>query len=125
MKMEIELTEEQAEKVEILKENGIEVGQAIDILFDMKESFIATNNKIIDHRIQKANKEKAELEEKLSQVDGELERFNKLKDSSMDPAQKQKIVEKEYSLVDDNPTYDKTVHDQKTRFKWSKNFFKF
>ena len=34
MKMEIELTDEQAEKVEILKENGIEVGEAIEILFD-------------------------------------------------------------------------------------------
>lgn len=32
--MEIELTDEQAKKVEILKENGMDVGEAIDALFE-------------------------------------------------------------------------------------------
>lgn len=35
-KMEIELTSAQAEKVEILKENGITIGDAIDMLLKLK-----------------------------------------------------------------------------------------
>ena len=37
MKMEIELTDEQAKKVEILKENGMDIGDAVDALFEMKD----------------------------------------------------------------------------------------
>lgn len=33
VKMEIELTDEQFERVEILKSKGVDVGQAIDLLF--------------------------------------------------------------------------------------------
>ena len=35
-KMEIEFTDEQMEKIEILKANGISVGQAIDLLFKVQ-----------------------------------------------------------------------------------------
>ena len=33
--MEIDLTDAQAEKVQLLKENGIEVGEAIEMFFDI------------------------------------------------------------------------------------------
>ena len=36
-KIEIELTEEQLKKVEILQNNDIDVGSAIDMLFEIKE----------------------------------------------------------------------------------------
>lgn len=111
MKMEIELTDEQAKKIDILKENGIEVGEAIDMLFEM-------NNTFIDNKIIKAQEEKAELEEKLSQIDEELSLFNKLKDTSLDSSQKQKIVEKEYGTID--KTYDESVQDAKHKFKWTR-----
>lgn len=109
--MEIELTDEQAKKIDILKENGIEVGEAIDMLFEM-------NNTFIDNKIIKAQEEKAELEEKLSQIDEELSLFNKLKDTSLDSSQKQKIVEKEYGTID--KTYDESVQDAKHKFKWTR-----
>lgn len=111
MKMEIELTDEQAKKIDVLKENGIEVGEAIDMLFEM-------NNTFIDNKIIKAQEEKAELEEKLSQIDEELSLFNKLKDTSLDSSQKQKIVEKEYGTID--KTYDESVQDAKHKFKWTR-----
>ncbi len=111
MKMEIELTDEQAKKIDVLKENGIEVGEAIDMLFEM-------NNTFIDNKIIKAQEEKAELEEKLSQIDDELSLFNKLKDTSLDSSQKQKIVEKEYGTID--KTYDESVQDAKHKFKWTR-----
>ena len=43
--MEIELNDDQAKKVGILKENGIEVGDAIDMLFDLKHSFADTTER--------------------------------------------------------------------------------
>lgn len=123
MKMEIELTDEQAEKVEILKENGIEVGEAIEILFDMKDAVIEHGNDFFDHRINKAHQEKAELEEKLAQVEDEIDLYNKLKGSALNPIQKQKIIVNEYGKVE--KSYDEIVQDQKHKFKWSNDIFKF
>ena len=72
MKMEIELTESQAEKVEILKDNGIGVGEAIDILFDIRDDVINSSDRYIDDKIEMANKQKAELKEQMAKVDEEL-----------------------------------------------------
>lgn len=123
MKMEIELTEAQAEKVEFLKEHGVTVGEAIDILFNLRDEISESSDQYIDSRIEKANKEKAELEEKMAKVDEELSLFTKLKDSSLNPEQKVKIIEKDYGTID--KSYDEVVHDTKLKFKWSKSIFKF
>ncbi len=79
MKMEIDLTDAQAEKVQILKENGIGVGEAIEMFFDMRDVVSESTNKILDLRIERANKEKAELEEKLAKVDKDLSFLNKIR----------------------------------------------
>ncbi len=118
--MEIELTESQAEKVEILKENGIEVGEAIDMFFEMKDAVSQSSQDILDLRIQRANEEKAELEEKLAKVEDDISFFNKLNDTALDPSQKQKLIEKEYGFSP--KTYDETVQDAKHKVKWSKIF---
>lgn len=123
MKMEIELTESQAEKVEILKENDISVGEAIDMLFDIRNDVIDSSDRYIDGKIERANKQKAELEEQIAKVDEELTLYSKLKDSTINPEQKVKIIEKEYGKTD--KTYDETVHDTKLKFKWTKSIFKF
>lgn len=121
MKMEIELTDEQAEKVNILKSNGIGVGDAIDMLFDMKSKIADSSNQILDLNIEKANKEKAELEAKLAKVDRNLSLFDKLKDTTIGFEQKQQLVEQEYG-INDSKTFDKTIQDKKRSFKWSKLF---
>ncbi len=123
MKMEIELTDEQAKKVEILKENGMDVGEAIDALFEMKEMVKFSSESIVNDRIRRANEEKAELEAKMNKLDEELSFFEKLTDSSLNSTQKQKIVENEYGKI--NKTYDVSVQDTKHKFKWSKSIFKF
>ena len=109
--MKIELTDDQAKKVETLKENGIEVGEAIDMLFEMNKTFI-------EDKIIRAEEQKAELEGKITQIDKELSLFNKLKDNSLDTSQKQKIIEKKYGTID--KTYDKSVQDAKHKFKWTR-----
>ena len=107
MKMEIELTDAQAEKVQILKENGIGVGEAIEMFFDMKDVVSESTNKLLDLRIQRANEEKAELEAKIAKIDEDLSFFDKITDSSIDSTQKQKIIEKEYGII--SHTYDEMV----------------
>lgn len=121
MKMEIELTEQQAEKVRILKENGIEVGEAIEMFFDMRNVVSESGNRILEKKIEDAQQEKAYLEEKLAKVDKELTYFEKINDNSLDITQKRKVLEKEYGIQP--KTYDEKVMDTKHKIKWS-NFFK-
>ena len=120
--MEIDLTDAQAEKVQLLKENGIEVGEAIEMFFDMKDVVSESTNQILDLRIQRANEEKAELEEKLAKIEDDLSFFDKIKDTAIDSTQKEKIVQKEYGII--SKTYDEKVQDEKRKLKWS-SFFKF
>lgn len=122
MKMEIDLTDAQAEKVQMLQENGIEVGEAIEMFFEMRDKISESSNEIVNRRIQKATEEKTQLEEKMAQLDSEINFFNKIKDSAINPSQKQKLVEKEYGLT--SKSYDESVQDTKHKLKWGK-FFKF
>jgi hypothetical protein len=123
MKMEIELTDEQAKKVEILKENGMDIGDAVDALFEMKDMIKDQSTTAVDYRLNKVTQEKAELEKRMEALDEEISFFNKLKDTSLDVDQKFKIVEKEYGAS--AKTYDESVQDAKHRFKWTKSIFKF
>ena len=110
MKMEIELNDDQAKKVGILKENGIGVGDAIDMLFDLKETFA-------DTKLNQAQDKKDKLEEELAKIDKEISMYNQMKEGSLDPSLKVKIIEKEYGTVE--KTYDESVQDAKHHFKWT------
>lgn len=123
MKMEFDLNEEQMEKVKILEENNISIGEAIDLLFEMKEDIAVQTNMILDSRIAQATEEKKELEAKLERIDKDLSVFEKLKDNTLDIEEKQKLVEKQYAAQ--APTYDRSVQDVKHNLKWSTKFFKF
>ena len=99
VKMEIELTEEQLEKVEILKSNGFDVGQAIDLLFD------------VQHEI------KDQIEE--NDADGNI--WEKIQDTGFDLKIKAELLKKNF---DESESYDRTVNDAKHKVKWSE-FLKF
>lgn len=100
-KMEIELTPEQEEKVEILKSNGISVGQAIDMLFEAKE----------------------ETSSLFEELDVAMAAYDKVKDTALDYETKQKILKKEYE--DSEKTYEMIVQDVKHSISWANDFFKF
>ena len=130
MKMEIELTESQVEKVEALKENGIEVGDAIDMFFQMKDVVSKSSDDLLDLSLEKAKEEKADLEERLAKVDDNIAFFTKMKDEALDPREKLILIESEYGLEPAKPAeshakpYDEELQDTKHKVKWS-NFFKF
>ena len=100
-KMEIELTPEQEEKVEILNSNGISVGQAIDMLFEAKE----------------------ETSSLFDNLDLAINAYEKVKDSALDFESKQEILKNEYG--DSDKTYEMRVQDVKHSISWAKDFFKF
>lgn len=122
MKMDIELTDEQFEKVKILEENNISVGEAIDILFEMKDNITKQSGMYLDSRIARAEEEKAELEAKINRIEEDLSLFEKLKGTALDVNEKQKLVEKAYIQEE---SYDQTLQNAKHNVKWSTKFFKF
>ena len=122
MKMDIELTDEQFEKVKILEENNISVGEAIDILFEMKDNITKHSGLYLDSRIARAEEEKAELEAKINRIEEDLSLFEKLKGTALDVNEKQKLVEKTYIQEE---SYDKTLQNARHNVKWSTKFFKF
>lgn len=122
-KMEIELTEEQLKKVEILQNNNIDVGSAIDMLFEIKEESYKKEAAYLNNKLDQANKQRKELEEKLNEVNKEISLYSQLKDSSLDVDQKRKILEKDYGEVD--ASYEMKVQDVKHNINWTRKFFKF
>lgn len=94
----IELTEEQLEKVETLEANDISVGEAIDMLFKIKE----------DIELNAPTEDDFDLLSKLV--------------SSVKSTEKEKIVEKEYT---ETKTYDDQIQKVKRNISWSRGFFNF
>ena len=100
-KIEIELTPEQEEKVELLKANGIGVGEAIDMLFEVKEGTLSL----------------------VDDVDDAISLFDKVKATALDVENKQKVLENGYGDID--KTYELKVQEVKTKISWAKDIFKF
>lgn len=100
-KIEIDLTEEQLEKVKQLEANDISVGDAIDMLFDVKkEAFL-----------------------QMEDIDEKITLLDKIKETAWDVEVKAAALDDNYS--DSEKTYDRAVQDTKHRIKWGKDFFKF
>ena len=96
--MEIDLNDEQIEKIEILKSNGFTVGGAIDLLFNVQKEI------------------KKQIEE--NDPDGDI--LEKIQNAEFDLNIKAEILEKEGQ----HETYDESIQDVKHGVKWS-DFFKF
>lgn len=101
-KMEIELTSEQEEKVKILKENGVTIGEAIDTLFELKEKTLPEIESIADEQIGL---------------------FGKIKDSTMDVDTKAEVLDENYGDAD--KTYELKAQEIKSKISWAKDIFKF
>ena len=88
VKMEIELTDEQFKKVEILESKNVSVGEAIDLLFGIQGEIIT--------QIEEQNNEENIIE--------------KIYDTGFDSKIKQELLKKEYDETD-SETYDKSLQD--------------
>ena len=68
----VELNDEQFERYQIMEENGLSVGEAIDLIFYLRDHYGVRNDQ------------------------------HKLKDTAYDFEAKEKILEKEYAAIDDS-----------------------
>ena len=118
-----ELTDEQFEKYEIMKNNDMSVGDAIDLIFKLRDDLHVQNDVLLEERVAELTARKESLADEMAKLDDELSVLDKLKDSALDVDQKAEILEKEYAPVDG--AYDRKVQDYKRTISWAKDFFKF
>jgi uncharacterized protein YoaH (UPF0181 family) len=99
-KMEFDLTDGQIEKVKKLEANGISLGEAIDLLFEIKE----------------------EAFHQMDNVDENLDIVSKIS-TSRDSDKKIELMEKTYG--DSEKTAEMKIQEVKHKVKWGRDFFKF
>ena len=126
-----ELNDEQFERYQIMQEHGMSIGEAIDLIFYLRDHYGTRNDQLLEDRLEQLIIKKNRLEEEMETSDkdlsSELEKVNKeldvvkkIKDNPYDFEAKEKILEKEYASIDD--TYDMKVQAHKRGIKWGKFF---
>ena len=128
-----ELNDEQFEKYQTMKENGLDVGEAIDLIFFLRDHFGVRNDELLEERLEELLIKKSELEDEMESTDddltaelqkvtAEIDVIDKLKDTAYDFEAKEKILEKEYAAIDES--YEMKVQAHKRGIKWGKFFDK-
>ena len=115
-----QLNDEQFKKYEIMKENGMEIGDAIDLIFNLRDEFELNNDELLEERLAILNEKKQALEDEMAKVDQELGVIDMLKDTALDFEAKNEILEMEYAAIDE--TYEMKVQAHKRGVKWGKFF---
>lgn len=133
-----ELTDKQYELYKVMQENNLEVGEAIELIFTLREQLQLRNNELLEDRVAELTAKKESLKEEVEKVDEaekssitdeilkiekELGVLDKLKDTTLDIDAKTDILEKEYATIDES--YEMRVQAQRHNIKWSKFFSKF
>ena len=129
----VEINDEQIKRYQIMQENGLSVGEAIDLIFYLRDHYGVRNDQLLEERLEQLIIKKAKLEEEMKNTDNdltaelqkvtaEMDVLDKLKDTAYDFEAKEKILEKEYSPLDDS--YEMKVQAHKRGIKWGKFFDK-
>lgn len=100
-KIEIELTDEQIDKVKQLESNGISVGEAIDQLFEIRNEMTA----------------------QIDEVEKSLSFIEELKNTATDADKKIEMIEKRYEETGTSP--EMKIQEIKHKISWGRDFFKF
>ena len=127
----VELNDEQLERYQIMQENGLSVGEAIDLIFYLRDHYGVRNDQLLEERLEQLVIKKSKLEDEMENTDkdltpelekvtAEMDVINKLKDTAYDFEAKERILEKEYAAIDDS--YEMKVQAHKRGIKWGKFF---
>lgn len=119
----VELTHDQEIKLEILNDNGITIGDAIDMLFEIKEEIIFQSNEYLNNKIDEVNKEKSALESRLDEIEHEIYTIKQLKEKNTQADEKTKIFMKEYGNTPKSSEI--RAEEAKRRIVKAHDFFKF
>ena len=128
-----ELNDEQFKRYQIMQENGLSIGEAIDLIFYLRDHYGVRNDQLLEDRLEQLIIKKAKLEEEMKNTDNdltaelqkvtaEMDVLDKLKDTAYDFEAKEKILEKEYAPLDDS--YEMKIQAHKRGIKWGKFFNK-
>ena len=134
-----ELTDEQFEKYQIMKEYNLEIGDAIELIFNLHDQLGLRNEELIEERIEELLAKKESLEEEIREVEGsndkkeslndevikidqELGVIEKLRDNRLDYDAKAEVLEKEYATIETNN--ELKVLKQRRGLKWADFFYK-
>ena len=101
----VELNDEQFERYQIMQENGLSVGEAIDLIFYLRDYYGVRNDQLLEERLEQLIIKKSKLEDEMDKTDSdltaelekvtaEMDVINKLKDTAYDFEAKEKILEK-------------------------------
>lgn len=101
VKMEIELTDEQYDKVNDLQVHGISCGDAIDLLFEIRLEVLA----------------------QIKTIDSNIEVYDKVKNPDLDADQKRQILEDEYGDLE--TAYEDKVVMIKNKIGWARDLLNF
>lgn len=126
-----ELTDEQFKKYQIMQENDMSIGEAIELIFYLRDQYGVRNNQLLEDRLEQLIIKKSRLEDEMESTDkdlsADLEKVNKeidvvrkITDDQYDYDTKAKILEKEYADIDE--TYEMKVQAHKRGIKWGKFF---
>ena len=64
-----QLTDKQYELYKIMQENNLEVGEAIELIFTLREQLQLRNNELLEDRVAELTAKKESLKEEVEQVD--------------------------------------------------------
>lgn len=128
-----ELNDEQFKRYQIMQENELSIGEAIDLIFYLRDHYGVRNDQLLEERLEQLIIKKSKLEEEmentgndltaeLQKVNAEMDVLDKLKDTAYDFEAKEKILEKEYAPIDDS--YEMKIQAHKRGIKWGKFFNK-
>lgn len=126
-----ELNDEQFERYQIMQKNELSIGEAIDLIFYLRDHYGVRNDQLLEERLEQLILRKSELESEmensdkdlssdLSKIAAEMDVLEKLKDTTYDFEAKEEILEKEYAAIDE--TYEMKVQAHKRGIKWGKFF---
>lgn len=126
-----ELNDEQFERYQIMQENELSIGEAIDLIFYLRDHYGVRNDQLIEERLEQLILRKSELESEMENSDkdlssdlyeiaAEMDVLEKLKDTTYDFEAKEEILKKEYAAIDE--TYEMKVQAHKRGIKWGKFF---
>lgn len=132
----IELTDKQYKLYQIMEEHNLEIGDAIELIFNLRDQLELRNDELIEERIAELTTKKETLQniiektegneetlnEEIEKIDKELGVIDKLMNTALDYDEKYDILEKEYATIDDS--YEMKVQVQKSGIKWNEIFSK-
>ena len=125
----VELTDEQYKHYRIMQENGLSIGEAIELIFYLRDQYGVRNDQLLEERLAQLNikKERLENEQSDKDVSAELEKVNKelevvkkISNDEYDYDAKAKILEKEYGTIDES--YEMKVQAHMREIRWGKFF---